>query len=59
MHFKDKKKLADMVEILCEIEETQNGVLQMMVLQISSQVISAALLVEISSHVLGQALLDT
>ena len=48
MHFKDEKKLADMVEILCEIEETQNGVLQTMVLQISSQMISAALLVEIS-----------
>ena len=28
MHFKDEKKLADMVDILCEIEETLNGVWQ-------------------------------
>ena len=26
MHFKDEKKLTDMVDILCEIEETLNGV---------------------------------
>ena len=28
MHFKDEKKLADMVDILCEVEETLNKVLQ-------------------------------
>lgn len=28
MHFKDEKKLADMVDILCELEETLNGVWQ-------------------------------
>ena len=28
MHIKDEKKLADMVDILCEIEETLNGVWQ-------------------------------
>ena len=28
MHFKDEKKLADMVDILCEIDQTLNGVWQ-------------------------------
>jgi len=54
MHFKNENKLADMVDILCEVEETLNVLWQrqepkqMMSLEISFYVISAALLVEIN-----------
>ena len=49
MYFEDEKKLADMVDILWEVEETLNGVWQKSgatnndVSGISSQMISAAL----------------
>lgn len=65
MHFKNENKLADMVDILCEVEETLNVLWQrqepkqMMSLEISFYVISAALLVEINWHISGQLLPDT